>query len=66
MVQVGVIQGGDAMQALLRLMSTLYAPQFISGNQWPESIKKDFIGMITRFGVNIDMMSSLKHDKPMP
>ena len=44
-VQVGVIQGGDTMQALLRLMSTLYAPQFITGSLWPESIKKDFIGM---------------------
>ena len=44
-VQVGTIQGGDTMQALLRLMSMLYAPQFITGNQWPESIKKDFIGM---------------------
>ena len=45
-VQVGVIQGGDTMQALLRLMSTLYAPQFITGSLWPESIKKDFIGML--------------------
>ena len=45
-VQVGVIQGGDTMQALLRLMSTLYAPQFITGSLWPESIKKDFIGMM--------------------
>lgn len=42
---MGVIQGGDTMQALLRLMSTLYAPQFITGSLWPESIKKDFIGM---------------------
>jgi len=46
-VQVGVIQGGDTMQALLRLMSTLYAPQFITGSLWPESIKKDFIGMMS-------------------
>ena len=46
-VQVGVIQGGDTMQALLRLMSTLYAPQFITGSLWPESIKKDFIGMLS-------------------
>ncbi len=47
-VQVGVIQGGDTMQALLRLMSTLYAPQFMTGSLWPESIKKDFIGMPTQ------------------
>lgn len=46
-VQVGVIQGGDTMQALLRLMSTLYAPQFITGSLWPESIQKDFIGIMS-------------------
>ena len=43
-VQVGVIQGNDTMQALLRLMSNLYAPQFIASSLWPESIKKDFVG----------------------
>ncbi|KAL0040883.1 hypothetical protein WJX79_008591 [Trebouxia sp. C0005] len=48
-VQVGVIQGGDTMQALLRLMSTLYAPQFITGSLWPESIQKDFIGQLHKF-----------------
>lgn len=41
---MGVIQGGDTMQALLRLMSNLYAPQFIASSLWPESIKKDFVG----------------------
>lgn len=46
-VQLGVIQGSDTMQALLRLMSTLYAPQFITGSLWPESIKKDFIGTLS-------------------
>lgn len=41
---MGVIQGGDTMQALLRLMSNLYAPHFIASSLWPESIKKDFVG----------------------
>ena len=34
------------MQALLRLMSNLYAPQFIASSLWPESIKKDFVGKL--------------------
>lgn len=35
------------MQALLRLMSNLYAPQFIASSLWPESIKKDFVGELS-------------------
>lgn len=34
------------MQALLRLMSNLYAPQFMGSSLWPESIKKDFVGKL--------------------
>ena len=45
MVQVGMIQGNDAMQALLRLMTKLYAPQLLAGSTWPESIKRDFTGL---------------------
>ena len=46
---MGVIQGGDTMQALLRLMSNLYAPQFIASSLWPESIKKDFVGEVANY-----------------
>ena len=53
-VQVGVIQGGDTMQALLRLMSNLYAPHFIASSLWPESIKKDFVGELANHPCYMD------------
>lgn len=43
-VQVGMIQGNDAMQALLQLMTKLYAPQLLASSAWPETIKTQFAG----------------------
>ena len=60
---MGVIQGGDTMQALLRLMSNLYAPQFAASSLWPESIKMDFVGKlpITADAAGHPLMKALRN-----
>ena len=52
-VQFGLIQGGDSMEALLRLMSGLYVPSVLSSTNWPESVKKDFTGQLHKFMANL-------------
>ena len=47
---MGMIQGNDAMQALLRLMSTLYAPQLLASSAWPETIRTQFAGSLLSLG----------------
>lgn len=40
---------GDGMESLLSLMSSLYAPLFLTENSWPENIKKEFAGQLHKF-----------------
>ena len=41
---VGVVRGGDAGGALLRLMSALFQPAALAGDAWPAVVRKEFTG----------------------
>ncbi|XP_078526452.1 dynein axonemal heavy chain 2 isoform X1 [Lissotriton helveticus] len=47
-LQFGSVRGGH-IEALLRLMNGIYAPQFFSITSWPESIKNHFAAQLHRF-----------------
>ncbi|KAK9823872.1 hypothetical protein WJX72_006072 [[Myrmecia] bisecta] len=47
-VHFGMIHG-DAMESLLRIMSSLFVPTVLSNTTWPETVKKDFTGQLHRF-----------------
>jgi dynein heavy chain len=40
---------GDAMESLLRLMSSMHVPVFLNDNTWPENMKKEFSGQLHKF-----------------
>ncbi len=41
---VGVVRGGDAGGALLRLMSALFQPAALADDAWPAVVRKEFTG----------------------
>ncbi|GMH41208.1 hypothetical protein BSKO_09118 [Bryopsis sp. KO-2023] len=49
MYQAGEISTEQALEGLLKVMQEAYMPAFLSGNTWPEAVKKDFTGQLHKF-----------------
>ena len=47
-VQYGTVSG-EAMESLLRLMTSVYVPVFNSNGTWPESVRNEFSGHLQKF-----------------
>lgn len=51
-VQFGMVNGGG-VDSLLRLMQDVYLPTMRGTTQWPESVRKDFLGQMHRFMASV-------------
>jgi dynein heavy chain len=56
-VQYGVVSG-QAMESLLKVMSNVFVPTFLSTESWPESVKKEFSGQMHKFMASLTETSN--------
>eukprot|EP00798_Chlamydomonas_sp_ICE-L_P021926 gene21926-28972_t len=52
-VNYGMVQGGDALHSLLRIMHGLYVPLVVGNASWPETVKNDFTAQMHKFMANL-------------
>lgn len=49
----GEVSTEQALEGILKLMQDVYMPAFLSDDNWPDAVKKDFTGQLHKFMASV-------------